>query len=302
MQSEKCHECRKKVAWVGISVNVLLVVTKLVIGITSGSKACLADALHSTSNIITASAIWVSHKLTKKQANLSFNHGFGKAEFLAAGFVSFFILIAAISLISVSIKHLLHEPGSPPHLSAVLVAVISIATNEMLFRYMRCVGTKFKSQTILANAWANRADSFSSMAVIIGVIGTRMGIPHLDPICAMIVVVVIVKISASILIDSIKSLMDVSVNDIYGAEIEETTKKIIGVQDMSDLKTRQIGSHIWAEFNIHIEPLCKLKDGLDMAATVKKALMLKIPDLEQVLIHVLPVRQEKQKVSGEVKL
>jgi cation diffusion facilitator family transporter len=294
MQSEKCQECKKKVAWVGITANILLVITKLVIGITSGSKACLADALHSTSNIITASAIWVTQKYTNKQANHSFNHGFGKAEFLAAGFVSFFILTAAIALISVSIKHLLHEPGSPPHISAVVVAIISIIVNEMLYRYMRCVGTRFKSQTIMANAWANRADSFSSMAVIIGVIGSRLGIPHLDPICAMIVVVVIVKISASILSDSVKSLMDVSVNDVYGSEIEEVTKNIVGVEEMSELKTRQIGAHVWAEFNIHIEPMCKLKDGLDMAGLLKEKLKERIPDIGQVLIHVRPTRQTKR--------
>ncbi|VEN74112.1 Magnetosome protein MamM [Candidatus Desulfarcum epimagneticum] len=299
MEIEKCRNCRGRVAWVGILVNLLLVVTKLVVGITSGSKACLADALHSTSNIITASAIWVTQRLTKKKADLSFNHGYGKAEFLAAGFVSFFILAAAILLISISIKHLLHEPASPPKLTAVLIAIISIVTNEMLFRYMRCVGSKFKSQTILANAWANRADSFSSMAVIVGVIGSRLGIPHLDPICAMIVVIVIVKISANILMDSIKSLMDVSVNDVYGDEIEEVSKKVGGVLDVSELKTRQIGSHIWAEINIHIEPLSKLKDGQAIADRVKQRLLDKIPDLENILIHVLPNGRQRKMVSGE---
>jgi len=285
---------------VGILANVLLASIKLLIGVTSGSKALLADALHSTSNIITAIVIWVTQRITKKGVNISFNHGYGKSEFLAAGFVSFFILAAAIALITVSIGHLLHEPASPPGWEAAAVALISIVSNELLFRYMRCVGSRFKSQTIMANAWANRADSFSSMAVIIGVVGSRFGVHHLDPICALIVVIVIVKISLSILVDSIKSLMDVSVNHIYGEEIEETTRRVNGVLDVSELKTRQIGSHIWAEINIHIEPLAKLKDGESIAERVKERLLEKMPDLENILIHIMPIKHMDISASGEI--
>ena len=291
---EKCRQCRQRVAWVGMSANLVLVVTKVIVGVTSGSKACLADALHSFSNIITALAIWVTQRLTRKQADGDFNHGYGKAEFLAAGFVSFFILSAAIALISVSVKHLLHEPARPPELTAVLVALISIGANEMLFRYMRCVGTKFKSQTILANAWANRADTFSSMAVVVGVLGSRLGIPHLDPICAIIVVVVIVKISASILWDAVRSLMDVSVNEIYGDAIAETGRQVTGVLGVSGLRTRQMGAHIWAEVNIHIAPLTRLKEGQKIAERVRKRLLSRIPDLENVLIHIRPADPVKR--------
>ena len=299
MQTEKCQNCRKRVAGAGILTNVLLAGIKLLIGVTSGSKALLADALHSTSNIITAIVIWVTQRITKKGVNLSFNHGYGKSEFLAAGFVSFFILAAALALITVSIRHLLHEPASPPGWEAAAVALISIVSNELLFRYMRCVGSRFKSQTIMANAWANRADSFSSMAVIIGVVGSRLGVHHLDPICALIVVIVIVKISLSILVDSIKSLMDVSVNHIYGEEIEQTTRMVNGVFDVSELKTRQIGSHIWAEINIHIEPLARLKDGESISERVKDSLLYKMPDLENILIHIMPIKQTDMSDSGE---
>lgn len=288
MKEERCEKCRQQVAITGIWVNILLVVTKLIVGVTSGSKACIADGLHSASNIISATTIMVCQRYTNREADEEFHHGFGKAEFLAAGFVSLIVTTGAVLLVGVSIRHLLHGPSSPPHFSAIIIALISILANEMLFRYMRCVGTKFKSQTVIANAWANRADCFSSMAVILGVVGARLGIPHLDPIAALLVVIAIIKISSTILIDSVRALMDGSVNHIYGEEIKDLARGVEGVQNISELKTRHIGAHIWAELDVHIEPLYSLRDGDFIAARVKELLHYKIPDLEEVMIHIRP--------------
>ncbi|MBF0228360.1 MAG: cation transporter [Desulfamplus sp.] len=287
----KCEKCGERVATIGIVTNIILVVMKLVVGVTSGSKACLADGLHSTSNIIAAFAITISQKLTKKSKNERFPFGFGKIEFIAAGFTSLFIIAAAIMLIYTSIDHLMQEPAAPPHLSAFLAAVISILVNEMLFRYMRCVGTRLKSQTMMANAWANRADAFSSLAVIIGVIGSRLGFHHLDPICAIVVVAIIIKVSVSILIESIKSLMDSSVNHLYGDEITEIVSKIEGVQGLAELKTRHIGQKIWAEVDIFVDSECTMKQGEDIAGRVRVILLQQVRDLERAMVHFKPLEE-----------
>ncbi len=288
MRLEKCEACGRRVAWVGVWANLLLVILKFIIGFTSGSKALFADGLHSLSNIITAFAILVSRRFTHKRASERFAYGFGKAEFLAAGFVSLLIIVVACLLISVSIKHLLYAHSSP-HFTAVIMAVISIISNELLFRYMKCASSQLKSQTILANAWANRADSFSSCAVIIGVFGSRLGIPHLDPIAALVVVGVIVKISMSILIDSVRALMDASVNPVYSEEINDILRHVDGVQAITRLKTRQVGHYVWAEMDIHVDPICSLANGNMIGREVKAALLDKIGDFERITVHIVPV-------------
>jgi cation diffusion facilitator family transporter len=271
---------------------VVLVILKLIVGVTSGSKACIADALHSASNIITAFAIILSQKISRKSANSRFPYGYGKVEFLAAGMISLLITMGAVALISVSINHLINRPGPPPHFSALLMALISIGANEMLFRFMRCAGTQLKSQTILANAWANRADCFSSFAVIVGVVGGRLGFHHLDPIAALFVVAVIIKVSVKILVDSVKALMDFSVNDAYAEEILAIAEGIKDVRTVLGLKTRHIGQKIWVELDILIDPQCTLREGQMIADRVKGVLLEKVRDLERVLVHFRPVENE----------
>ncbi|MBF0451853.1 MAG: cation transporter [Candidatus Magnetomorum sp.] len=293
MRYKKCEICLERVALVGVLVNLVMVILKIIIGITSGSKACIADGLHSASNIITAFAITVSQKISQKKKSKQYHYGYGKIEFLAAAFVSLLITLGALLLISLSIKHLLNEPSAPPHFSAVLMAIISIGTNEMLFRYMRCVGTQFKSQSILANAWANRADCFSSIAVIVGVIGARFGLHHLDPVAALVVVAIIIKVSITILVDSIKALMDNSVNHIYGEDIQSLVASVENVLGISAIKTRHIGQKIWAEVNISVEPECSLAEAQRVADNVKSLLIDRILDLERVTVNCLPVEHER---------
>lgn len=285
---DKCRRCGERVAWVGIWANVVMTIMKFVVGFTSGSKSCIADGLHSSSNIVTAFALILSQRVTGKKASRDFPFGYGKAEFLAAGFVSLLIVGGAISLITVSIGHLLHEPSASPHLSAALSAVISICANEMLFRYMRCAGTRLKSQTMLANAWANRADCFSSLSVLLGVVGSKMGFHHLDPICAIIVVCIIIRVSIGIMIESVKALLDMSVNDIYGKEITDIVAGMADVHGISGMKTRHVGQKIWAELDILVDADCTIEEGHIIAEKVKRKLAEQIRDLDRIMVHLMP--------------
>ena len=296
MHFEHCKKCGETTALAGIWTNVLLVILKITVGVTSGSKACIADGLHSASNIITAFAIILSHKIGSKQRNSRFQYGYGKIEFVAAGAISLLITAGAIFLVTVSINNLVREPSAPPHFSAVLMAIISIGANEMLFRFMRCAGTRLKSQTIIANAWANRADCFSSFAVIIGVVGAKLGFHHLDPIAALFVVAVIIRVSVKILVDSVKALMDSSVNNIYGEEIEAVAGSIEDVREVIGLKTRQIGKGIWVELDILIDPHRTIGEGNAIADRVKDTLRRKITDLERIMVHFRPMEPVEKQV------
>ncbi|HUV49768.1 MAG TPA: cation diffusion facilitator family transporter [Anaerolineae bacterium] len=292
MRNKRCKICEKRIAWVGIWVNLALVFLKLLVGFTSGSKACIADALHSGSNIITAFAIILSQKISSKSTSKKFHYGYGKIEFVAAGFISLLIISGAAILITISIRHLMRAPSTSPHLTALLMGLISIGVNEMVFRYMRCVGTQFKSQTMLANAWANRADCFSSMAVVVGVVGARLGFHHLDPIAALFVVAIIIKVSIKILIDSVKALMDTSVNNLYGEEIKTIVESLEDIRGISDLRTRHIGQKVWVDLSILVDNQCTLEEGERISERVREMLLKKIMDLEQVFVHFEPVEEE----------
>ncbi|MBF0396290.1 MAG: cation transporter [Desulfobacterales bacterium] len=286
MKYQECENCGKNVGRINFTLNLILALFKLIVGFTSGSKGCIADALHSFACTTTSFAILLSQKISKKQSNETFHYGYGKIEFLAAGLITFLIISFAIVLILLSLKHLITSPpDEPPRITALVAALISIVVNEMMFRYMRCVGTQLKSQTIIASSLANRADCFSSVAVLVGVTISQLGFHNFDPIAAILVVIIIIKICYKTMIDSVKALMDVSVNDVYGPEIMEVLSNIENLHGISSVKTRQIGNKIWAEVDIIVSPDYTIKDSQNIALSVKQTLLNKIKDLERVLVN-----------------
>ena len=51
------------------------------------------------------------------------------------------------------------------------MAVASIVLKELAFRLTIRVGTRLKSQVLIANAWHHRSDALSSIAALAGVLG-----------------------------------------------------------------------------------------------------------------------------------
>jgi cation diffusion facilitator family transporter len=269
------------------------VVLKITVGVIGGSKACIADGLHSASNVVVAVAIIMSQKISSRQKNSGYHYGYGKIEFLLTGFISFFIISGALALLFLSIKHLVSEPVvSPPHLSAALMAMISIGTTEMLFRYLRCAGVRVNSQIILAGAWANRANCFSSVAVLVGVISAKMGYHYLDPVTAILVVGIIINACYKMLIDSVRALMDYSVNDRYKEEIAGIISEMPDIQSATNIKTRQIGQRIWVELDILVDPGCSILEAQKTGEKVQARLMEGSGDFERVFVNLCPPESE----------
>lgn len=289
MSCKNCNKCGQQVVWISATTNVLLAFVKFLVGYASGSWALLADGLHSTANIITAFSILISRRLIRQEASEKYHFGLSKAEFLAAAFSSLLIIIGAGVLVAVSIKHLLSEPVVIQCWLASLVAIVSIVTNEMLFRYMHCAGKNLKNRSIMASAWSNRADIISSLVVLGGIIGTKLGIPHLDPIAALLVIAAIIKMSGTMLFDSLKSLMDVSVNNQYREEIKDLVRGLEGVRAIENIKTRKVGHHVWAELDVLVDPAHSLKTAGLIGDLVRTVLLGHIKDFERVTVHTRPM-------------
>lgn len=291
MTQPNCIKCGQRAAWIGIVVNVALVILKIIVGLSAGSRACLADALHSSSNIVTAFAIFISRKMTSKPIDEKHPYGYGKVEFIAAGVVSVLIIMLTVILVVTAIEHIIYKPVPPPHMSALFVAVLSVVSNELLFRYFRCVGTALRSQTIIANAWANRADCFSSLAVVVGVIGAHLGFHHLDPVAAVVVAAIIIKVSVSCIRDSIAGLMDHSLPPDTVKTIKKAVMSVEEVERVDYIRARLLGDKVWVDLGLTVSAQRTVDQCERIRERVHHFIVQCVPAVEKVLIDFSPIEE-----------
>jgi cation diffusion facilitator family transporter len=294
MISQRCVNCSKKVEWVVLGINFGLFLLKGWFALISHSKSLLTDSFESLANFIITVVVLVSLKMASKRADEKFPYGYGKVEFLASGIVNMLLMIAAIVYILVSFHEMVMVgPEKPPGLIAIVAAAISIFVNYIAFGYGRCVGGKFGSSAILANAQINLADIGTSVAVIVAVIGSNLGFSQLDHIAAIVICILIIKITLDGVKKAVKGLMDASLHS-EERHIRNLIEDIVCTGRIGDIRARLVGRNLLVDMDIFLPPNSVLGKGLETVGKIKNILHRKRKDISEVSVQLLalPVTDE----------
>jgi len=288
MITQRCIDCSRKILWIVLGINLGLFLLKGSFALLSHSKSLLTDSFQSLANFIITIVVLASLRMASKGADEKFPYGYGKVEFLASGLVNMLLMIAAIVFIFVSfIEMIMVAPEKPPKLIAILAAGISIIANYIAFGYGRCAGEKLASTAILANAEVSRADVGTSVAVIVAVVGSNLGFSRLDHIAAIVICLLIIKVTLDGVKKAIKGLMDASLRS-EELHIRNLIEDIKGVRCVGDVKVRFAGRNLWVDVNIFVPADWILSRGLETVQKIKNVLRKKMKDISDVSVQLLP--------------
>lgn len=289
MIAQRCLDCSKKVEWVVLGINLGLFLLKGWFALISHSRSLLTDSFESLANFIITIVVLVSLKMASRRADDKFPYGYGKVEFLASGIVNMLLMIAAIIYIFVSFGEMVMVgPEQPPGLIAIVAAVVSIFVNYIAFGYGRCVGEKLGSSVILANAQINLADIGTSVAVIIAVLGSNLGLSQLDHIAAIVICILIIKVTLDGVKKAIKGLMDASLH----CEERHIRNLIEDVEDsghIGDIRVRLAGRMLLIDMDFFVPADWILSKALETVGKIKNTLHRKRKDISEISIQLLPI-------------
>ncbi len=288
MKSLECVACGRRAAWVTVWVNFGGSIFKAVVGYLGGSRALIADAVHSAADAVIGIVTVVSLKISGESPDKAHPYGHGKVEFIAAAVVTVALLAAVVFLFKESLDTLRSGVVVRPRLVTLFAAIVSVITNEMLFRYNFCAGKNLNSPVLTANAWHNRYDAYTSMVVAVGIIGAKMGLHFLDPIAAICVGIIIVKVAAEILRDAYKGLMDTTLPEDEKEKIARIIKRADGNVSIAYLKTRRAGQKIWINLGIRLDPKDTVSRSYDIIESIRNMLFLKLENVGEVQVEVMP--------------
>ena len=280
----QCHWCAKHVGSVNLWTNVGLFVVKLLGGIFGTSQALIADAVHSLSDIIIAVLLLVGLKVSVDPPDEDHHWGHGNIEFIVSLVIGVILICASIIITVTSLTSILEGTMPEPGILAVWAAAISVVTNEILFRHSLCIGKQMDSPAMIANAWQNRADVYSSLAVLVGVFGARMGFTFLDPVAAIIVGFMIVRSGIDTLISGVKGMTDQSFDRAMLADVKKLVLKEKGIRDVSRLRARKVGQKTWIDLEAKFGPEIKVSEVKKIIDSVKKSVMDQFDRIGDIII------------------
>jgi len=260
--------------WVSVAVNLVLSSTQIVVGVLARSQGLIADGIHSLSDLVADFVVLFAGHHAKKDADE--DHPYGHQRFETAASLALGVLLLAVGVGMVwSALQKLESPGSIPtvHVTALWVALVAIASKELLFRYMLRVAKAVKSSMLVANAWHARSDAASSLVVSIGLIGNLMGYPLLDPIAALIVGFMVGKMGWSFAWDALHDLMDRGLDEAEVQAIRDTLQSSPGVLGVHDVRTRKMGDMVVVDAHIEVDADITVEAGHNIAVYARQAVM-----------------------------
>ncbi len=274
-----------------IIINFFLFAFKLFAGIFSHSNAMISDGIHSLSDVLTTIIVIVGLIISSKDADARHQYGHERIESVFAIVLSFLLLITGVGIGIMGIENVIKSTTSTiytPGLLALIASIVSIITKEVMFHYTMHVAKLENSPSMEADAWHHRSDALSSIGSLIGIIGSRLGFQILDPLCSIIICVIIVKSSIDIFKNATVGLLDVSCDEDMRTEIIDIIEDYNDVICISDIKTRMFGSKIYIDADIKMDGKMTLQDANDVVTKIHDTIEKKYNIVKHCNIHVLP--------------
>ena len=153
----------KVVTWIGMLVNILLSIFKIIAGYFGRSQTILADGFHSLSDTASDVAIIVGVSYWCAPPDESHPHGHQRIETIITQFIGIGLLVVAVGISYKAIVTLHEMHSKPPDMIALIAALVSIFSKEVLYHWTVFVGKRIQSSSVVANAWHHRSDAFSSI-------------------------------------------------------------------------------------------------------------------------------------------
>ncbi len=274
---------------VSVVVNIVLTIVQLAIGLFAHSAALVADAIHSLSDLVSDGVVLVANKHSQKAPDAGHPYGHLRFETAASLIIGAILLAVGLGMLWSSFNKL-QNPGDIPqvHSIALVVALSALAAKEILFRYMLATAKKVRSSMLVANAWHARSDAASSLIVAVGIVGNISGFPLADPLAALVVGLMIIRMGWKFFFASFNDLMDQAVDADTEQRIRGHLLSTPGVHGLHGLKTRKLGDMIWVEVDLEMDGTLTIAQGHAIATEARKRVMQYEPVLD-VMTHFDPV-------------
>jgi cation diffusion facilitator family transporter len=265
------------------SVNLAVLLAKVVVGITTGSLAIIGDAIHSLTDVINNVIAWVVIRLSSLPPDREHPYGHRKFETLAVFFLASLLIVLAFELALHAIKKDDTEIVASAWELGIMLTVLVV--NISLAIWQRLWARRLKSEILLADASHTFSDVLTTIVVIAGWQLSAMGYLWLDRVCAFAVSLLVFYLAYCLFGRALPVLVDQYALDpeLLSSSIQE----IPGVRQVRRVRSRWIGPDKSIDLIISVDPDLKTDKSHHIATTIELLVEERF-GVSDVSIHVEP--------------
>lgn len=286
---------------VGIVLNIILSVFKMVFGALTKSISIVADGANNIFDAVSSIINLVGFKISGKPADDEHPFGHGRVEYISALTLAFFILIMGVELIKSSFERFTNPETVIFSVPAVIVLVFSIFAKIWLALFNRKIGKLINSVAVDAVVADSIGDIAATTCSLIALVASKFTDFPVDGIMGIIVALIVIYAGIGIIKDTMGPLLGeppeketvdklvelvlsfdgiVGIHDlvlhsyghskIYGSLHAEVPADIdiLHSHDTIDLIERSVKENLGIDISIHMDPIINDERTHDLRNTV----------------------------------
>jgi len=278
----------KKVAMLGIAVNIVLLLLKLTVGYAARSQAMIADGFNSMGDVFASTVTLLGSLYAAKPKDADHAWGHGKAEYIASLIIGFSMIVMAIYTLSGSVGSLAQGDSLEFSWWLVGVAAVTIAAKATLYVYCIKKSRKYKSILIKANAQDHRNDVFVTSGTLAAIFLSLLGWHWMDGVIGIVISCWIVYSGIMIILESGRVLMDAGVDEETLNQYRQEVREIEGIDHIDSLSTKPVGAKSILVVKISVDRDMTVIKSHEIAKKIELELLGSHPELDDVIVHINP--------------
>lgn len=290
------HE-KEQVALTSIVASAALTIAKGLVGFSTGSLAILSEAGHSLIDLGATVMTYAAVRVSGKPADNEHHYGHGKVESVSAlGETALLFLLSGVVIWEAVMRLIDHEPHAVvATIWAFGVIIVSIVVDFFRARALSRTAKKTQSQALEADALHFSSDLWSSLAVLVGLVGVHFGLVWADSASALLVAVLVCSAGWRLGRRTIDTLTDTA--PLGAAEkITAIAANVAGVVAVHQMRARAVGDKTFIDLTVAVSRTLPLDRVNAIKGGVETALRREMPGAE------LTVTTEPVALSNETVL
>lgn len=291
------EQMKRSAAKMSIASNTALMIFKLVVGFYVGAVSIISEAIHSAVDLIAAMIAYYAVRTSSKPPDGDHAYGHGKLENLSGAIEALLIVGAAIWII-IEAAEKLGTNMMPEYLSyGIYVMGISIVVNLFVSERLLRVARKTESQALEADALHLRADVWTSVGVLVGLVLMEItGLTWIDPMMAILVAMIIFRAGYRMTLKSAGDLTDRTLPPSEEAVIVNILDSHEAVLEYHCLRTRKSGQYRFVDVHIVMDKNMSLERAHNISDQIEQLIKAKLSACS-VVIHMEPTGEEKTPIK-----
>ena len=282
---------------VGIILNFLLCIIKIIASLLSGSVAMIADALNNLSDAGGQVISIISFKLSAKPADREHPFGHARFEYIASFAVSFFIIYIGIELLTTSVKRIFEPTETEFSLVAAVILAVSVLTKLWLFIFNRKISKKINSSVMRATAIDSLSDAGATLAVLISSLVLKFFSVDVDAYMGIAISLLIFAAGIKVLNEAKNFIIGVAPDKQTVDSIKEAVLSFDGIIGIHDLMVHSYGTGTTiASFHAEVDGSSDIFYAHDMIDTLEKKLRYELGII--CTIHMDPIVTDDEAVNS----